>query len=80
MEKELLFQHIMNNYDIKEKISSFKINSLEQYPHIFRLKSNNRSFFIKKVDKNRINCEDLNVLYSDLTNITCIERPILTKR
>lgn len=79
MEKELLFQHIINDYDIKEKISSSKINSFEQYPHIFRLKSNNRSFFIKQVEKNRINCEDLNVLYSDLTNITCIEKPILTK-
>lgn len=79
MEKELLFQHIINNYDIKEKTSIFEIYSFEQYPHIFRLESNNCSFFIKQVDKSRINCKDLNILYSDLATIDCIEKPILTK-
>ncbi len=79
MKEELLFQHIINNYNLKKEVSSFKICQLEQYPHIFKIEFHNRSLFIKLVDKNRIHCKDLNVLYSDLSNIDSVEKPILTK-
>lgn len=79
MKKELLFQHIISTYNIKENLFSSKIYQLEQYPHIFKIEFPNCSLFIKSIDKNRIYCKDLNVLYFDLSNIDSIEKPILTK-
>ncbi len=79
MEKDLLLNHIMNNYNIKTDKSLIKIFQFKQYPHIFKLQCPNYALFIKMVDESRIHCKNLNQLYLDLSKVSYIEIPVMTK-
>lgn len=79
MDKEILLNHIISNYDVNINLSTFKIYQIEQYPHVFKLEDHNCSLIIKIIDKNKIHCKNLNVLYTELSNINSIEKPIFTK-
>lgn len=79
MDKELILENIINNYNIETNLSLIKLSQFKQYPHIFKLECPNFSLIIKIVDNFRIHCKDINQLYFELSKINCIAIPILTK-
>ena len=69
--------------DIREKIEEYlnindiKIEYFKEYPHVFRLLTNNSKYIGKILDKSRLLCDDINSLFSLLSQNCYLEVPVL---
>lgn len=78
MENDLLIEHIVSNYNKTYDLSLMKIFSIKQYPHIYKLKGLGQTLFIKVIEKMKIYCENLNILYDRLKKNRYVKLPVLT--
>ena len=79
MEKKSILKYIIDSYNVKCDPSLIEIYQLNQYPHILKLKFPDHNLILKRIQKSKTHCDSINQLYSDLSCIKCVEKPLLTK-
>lgn len=55
--------------------SKIKIKFVNQYPHVFIICFPTYNLFVKKINKDKMNCQNLDILYQKLSNNKYIELP-----